>query len=96
MLEKNLIKNFPWFLPVVVEEQDLLSEQKWHIEIDYRQLNDKTIEHKCSLPKNEAIFDKVENIFTTQELVLGFHKIEMNEESVEKTAFTKENGHYKF
>ncbi|KAK9876430.1 hypothetical protein WA026_012743 [Henosepilachna vigintioctopunctata] len=102
MLEKQIIRpsNSPWSFPIVIvpKKQDLSGKTKWRIAIDYRKLNDKTIDDKYPLPHIDSILDKLGNkkYFTILDLASGFHQIELDEESIEKTAFTVDNGHYEF
>lgn len=102
MLEKKIIRPSisPWSFPVVIvpKKQDKSGQTKWRIAIDYRKLNDKTIDDKYPLPQIDNILNKLGNkkYFTTLDLASGFHQIELDEESIEKTAFTVENGHYEF
>lgn len=77
---------------------DASGKNKFRTEIDYRLLNLKTIDDKYTIHKINDILDKLRRCqyFTTLDLASGFHKIEMNDEDIEKTAFTVENGHYEF
>ena len=66
--------------------------------IDYRKLNDLTINDKYPLPRMDDILENLGKCtyFTTLDLAQGFHQIPMDEKSIEKTAFTVENGHYEY
>lgn len=66
--------------------------------IDYRKLNEKTIEDKYPLPRMDDILENLGKCayFTTLDLAQGFHQIPLDEKSMEKTAFTVENGHYEY
>lgn len=66
--------------------------------IDYRRLNEKTIEDNYPFPRIEEILDNLGKIcyFSTLDMAKAFHQIEMDEESIEKTAFTVNNGHYEY
>lgn len=66
--------------------------------IDYRKLNDKTIEDKYPLPRMDDILEKLGkcSYFTTLDLAQGFHQIPVDKDLVEKTAFTVENVHYEY
>ena len=50
------------------------------------------------MPNINDILDRLgrAKYFTTLDLASGFHQIEMDEESIEKTAFSCEGGHYEF
>jgi hypothetical protein len=62
--------------------------------IDYQKLNDKTIEDKYPLPRMDDILENLGKCayFTALVLAQGFHQIPMDKNSIEKTAFTVENG----
>ena len=66
--------------------------------IDYRKLNDITIEDKYPLPRMENILENLGKCtyFSTLDLAQGFHQILVDKNSIEKTAFTVENGHYEY
>ena len=66
--------------------------------IDYRKLNEKTIEDRYPLPRIDEILDNLGKCvyFTTLDLAQGFHQIEMDPKSIEKTAFSINNGHYEY
>lgn len=90
----------PWSSPiwVVPKKLDSSGKQKWRIVVDYRKLNEKTIGDRYPLPNIEDILDKLgrSNYFTTLDLASGYYQIEMDEESISKTAFSCEKGHYEF
>ena len=73
----------------------LPDKKKWRLVIDFRQLSKKTIEDKYPLPRTEEILDNLGRCqyFTTLDLAQGFHQIEMDPRSIEKTAFTVDNRH---
>lgn len=90
----------PYSAPVwiVPKKSDASGKKKFRMVIDYRKLNEKTIEDKYPLPRIDEILDNLGRCtyFTTLDLAQGFHQIEMDEESIEKTAFTVNNGHYEY
>lgn len=102
LLQKGIIRPSisPWSFPVVMvrKKPDQSGNEKWRMAIDYRQLNEKTIDDRYPLPQIDNILDKLKGskFFTTLDLASGFHQIEVHEESIEKTAFTVENGHFEF
>lgn len=99
---QNIIKesNSPWSCPVhlVPKKLDASGEQKYRLVIDYRKLNDKTIEDKYPLPNIDDILDKLgrAQYFTTLDLASGYHQVEMHPDDTEKTAFTIDRGHLEF
>ena len=91
----------PYSAPVwiVPKKPDASGKRKFRLVIDYRRLNnDVTIEEKYPLPRIEEILDSLGKCtyFTTLDLAQGFHQIEMHPDSIEKTAFTVNNGHYEY
>jgi hypothetical protein len=77
---------------------DASGKTKWRIVVDYRKINEKTIDDRYPLPNINDILDKLGKCqyFTTLDLASGFHQIEMDPESIPKTAFNVENGHYEY
>lgn len=102
MLDQNIIRpsNSPWSSPiwVVPKKLDASGKQKWRVVVDYRGLNQKTIDDKYPLPNINELLDKLGKCqyFTTLDLASGFHQIEMDQEDIEKTAFSTDQGHYEY
>ncbi|XP_050505429.1 uncharacterized protein LOC126883802 [Diabrotica virgifera virgifera] len=102
MLEQGIIRpsQSPWSSPiwVVAKKPDLSGKIKWRIVVDYRKVNEKTIDDRYRIPHISDILDKLGRCqyFTTLDLASGFHQIEMAEEDIPKTAFNVENGHYEY
>lgn len=102
MLEQKIIKpsNSPYNSPiwVVPKKADNSGKQKWRIVIDYRKLNDITIDDKFPIPNVESIFDKLgrAQYFTTLDLAKGFHQILVDEKDRPKTAFSTPHGHFEY
>jgi len=102
MLEQGIIQpsSSPWSSPVhlVPKKMDASGTRKWRMVIDYRKLNEKTVDDKYPLPQITEILDKLgrSQYFTTLDLCSGYHQIEMNSNDIQKTAFTTEQGHYEF
>lgn len=84
-----------WIVPKKVDSS---GKKKWRLVIDYRKLNEKTIEDKYPLPRIDEILENLGRCtyFSTLDLAQGFHQIEMSPESIEKTAFSVNNGHYEY
>lgn len=102
MLKSGIItrSSSPYNAPiwVVPKKLDNTGEQKWRIVVDYRKLNDVTIEDKFPIPNMEDLFSKLGNsqYFTTLDLAKGFHQIPILTEDRHKTAFSTSTGHYEF
>lgn len=84
-----------WIVP---KKLDAIGEQKWRIGLDYRKVNEKTVDDRYALPNITDILNKIGRCqyFTTINLASGFHQIEINLNSIHKTAFSVENGNYEY
>lgn len=102
MLDQNIIResNSPYNSPlwIVPKKQDNSGIKKWRIVIDYRRLNENTINDKFPIPNLNGILDKLgrSQYFTTLDLAKGFHQILVKAEDQKKTAFSTSLGHYEF
>lgn len=102
MLNQGIIQPSisPWSSPVwvVPKKIDASGKQKWRVVIDYRKLNELTINDKYPLPNISDLLDQLGKCeyFTTLDLASGFHQIEIDKKDIQKTAFSVENGHYEF
>lgn len=102
LLQQGIIEpsSSAWSCPVhiVPKKMDASGRQKWRMVIDYRRLNEKTLDDKYPLPNISDILDKLgrSQMFTTLDLASGYHQVEMDAEDVAKTAFSTEQGHYHF
>lgn len=84
-----------WIVP---KKFDSSGRKNWRLVIDFRKLNQKTVEDKYPLPRIDDILDNLGKCtyFSTLDLAQGFHQIEMDPASIEKTAFTVNNGHFEY
>lgn len=102
MLEDGVIipSNSPYSSPiwVVPKKCDASQSRKVRVVIDFRKLNEKTINDKFPIPQIEEILDSLgkSTYFTTLDLKSGFHQIEMEPAHREKTAFSTAQGHFEF
>lgn len=85
-------------LIVVPKKIDNSGERKFRLVIDYRKLNDVTIDDKYPLPNIDSILDKLgrAQYFTTLDLAKGYHQILVKKEDRGKTAFVTPHGLYEF
>lgn len=94
--ESNSPYNFPlWIVPKKLDNSKI---QKWRIVVDYRKLNEITIDDKFPIPNIETALDKLgkAQYFTIIDLAKGFHQIPLRQEDQYKTAFSTPFGHYEF
>lgn len=102
LLNDNIIRPSisPYSSPVwvVPKKLDASGETKWRMVIDFRKLNEKTVKDKYPLHRIDEILENLGKCqyFSTLDLAQGFHQIPLDEKSIEKTAFTVENGHYEY
>lgn len=102
MLRQGIIRHShsPWSAPiwVVPKKKDASGKQKWRLVIDYRKLNQKTIDDRYPIPDITSILDKLGKCqyYSTLDLASGFHQIEIDTKDISKTAFSVEHGHYEF
>lgn len=102
LLKDNVIQesHSPWSAPVhlVPKKMDASGEIKYRMVIDYRRLNEITVDDRFPIPNIHDLFDKLgkSNYFTTLDLASGYHQIEIEKSDREKTAFSTQNGHYEF
>lgn len=102
MLEQGIIRpsDSAWSSPiwVVPKKADASGRQKWRLVVDFRKLNEKTIDDKYPIPNITDVLDKLGRCqyFTTLDLASGFYQVEMNPDDIPKTAFNVENGHFEF
>lgn len=83
---------------VVPKKSDASGQKKFRLVIDYRKLNEKTISDRYPIPEITDILDKLGRTcyFSTIDLVSGFHQIQLDDEDIEKTAFSVNSGKYEF
>ncbi|XP_055390591.1 uncharacterized protein LOC129619374 [Condylostylus longicornis] len=102
ILKQGIIKknNSPYNSPlwIVPKKADNSGQKKWRIVIDYRKLNEVTVDDKFPIPNIETILDKLDRAqyFTTLDIAKGFHQILVREEDRKKTAFSTPQGHYEY
>lgn len=102
MLEQNIIRpsDSAWSSPIwiVPKKADASGKPKWRLVVDFRKVNEKTIDDKYPIPNINDVLDKLGRCqyFTTLDLASGFYQVEMSPSDIHKTAFNVENGHYEF
>lgn len=102
MLHEGIIRpSFsPWSSPIwiVPKKSDASGKQKWRLVVDYRRLNEKTVDDRYPIPNITEILDKLGKCmyFSTLDLTNGFHQIEVNPKDIPKTAFSVDYGHFEY
>lgn len=102
MLDQHIIRpsESAWSSPIwiVPKKADASGKVKWRLVVDFRKVNEKTIDDKYPIPNITDVLDKLGKCqyFTTLDLASGFYQVEMDPCDVHKTAFNVENGHYEF
>lgn len=102
MLKQGIIResNSPYNSPlwIVPKKLDNSKQRKWRIVIDYRKINEKSIDDKFPIPNIESILDKLgrSQYFTILDLAKGFHQILVKDSDQKKTAFSTPLGHFEY
>lgn len=96
-LEKRIIQksSSPWSSPIVMVPK---GDGGTRVCIDYRKLNKITKKDAHPLPKIEEILDHLNGarIFSTLDLLTGYHQIPMEKASIPKTAFVTHKGLFEY
>lgn len=96
IMESDSPYNAPIFL--VPKKPDKTGKKSWRLVVDFRKLNEKTIEDKYPIPNIASILDLLGNSewFSKLDLKNGYWQIEINPEDQHKTAFSTDQGHWHF
>lgn len=94
---KGLIRdsNSPWSFPVTLA---MKKDGTKRLCIDYRRLNAITIDERMPIPLVQDVIDRTRNarFFTTLDVAWGYWHVEVDPDSIEKTAFITVDGHYEW
>lgn len=97
MLDANIIRpsSSPWSFPVIMVRKP---DGSIRFCTDYRALNKVTPQDPFPLPRIDDVFDRLTGsvFFTTIDLKSGYWQIELDEETIPKTAFSTPDGHYEY
>ena len=85
----------PWASPVVTVRK---KDGSLRMCIDYRALNEVTRKDAYPLPDIDQVLERLggSEYFCTLDLVSGYFQMEMEPDSIPKTAFTTEHGHFEY
>jgi hypothetical protein len=66
--------------------------------VDYRALNQVTIKNKYPLPRIDVLFEQLRGakVFSNIDLNSAYHQLRIQEEDIEKTAFSTRYGYYEY
>lgn len=102
MLTQGIIRpsESAWSTPILIVPKniDASGKQKWRLVVDFRKVNEKTIDDKYPIQNISDVLDKLGKCkyFTTVDLASGFYQVEMDPLDIPKTAFNVEHGHFEF
>lgn len=102
MLEDGVIEpshsswNFP--LLVVPKKCDENGKSRWRVVVDFRRLNEITMDDVFPLPNIIDILDQLgkSSYFTTLDMADGYHQVPLDKNDREKTSFSTPKGLYSF
>jgi len=90
----------PWNSPLLVvrKKPDNDGNIRYRLCVDFRKLNQITVEDAFPLPNITDILDQLgkSKYYTTLDLAQGHHQVKMHPEPQEKTAFSTDKGHFEF
>ena len=97
LLQKGLIEpsTSPFGAPVLFAPK---KDGGWRMCIDYRALNKITIKNRYPLPRVDDLLDKLQGakIFSSLDLLSGYHQLRLLPEECERTAFKTPEGLYQY
>lgn len=97
LLRNNIIResNSPYSSPILLIKKQ---NGEFRLCVDYRALNSKTIKDRFPLPRVDDFLEHLKDCkyFTSLDMASGYHQIEMDEDSVSKTAFITPDGQYEY
>lgn len=102
LLKEGVIEesDSPWNSPILVvpKKEGKKGDKRWRLVVDFRKLNEKTVGDAYPLPDITEILDQLgqSKYFSCLDMVMGYHQIELEEEDIEKTAFSTKNGHWAY
>jgi hypothetical protein len=70
----------------------------WHLCVDYRAFNERTVKNRFSIPVVEELLDELHDakFFTKLDLRSGYHQVHMHPADIEKTVFRTHDDLYEF
>jgi hypothetical protein len=96
LLEKGFIRpsSSPWGCPAIFVKKD----QTLRMCVDYRPVNEVTINNKYPLPRIDILFDQLTGarVFSKIDLRSGYHQIHIRPKDIPKTAFTTRYGLFEY
>ena len=97
MLDAGIIRisKSPWSAPVILIKK---KDGNYRMCVDFRKLNAQTITQSWPIPRVQDILDDLAGSvwFSSIDLKSGFWQILMEDDSIEKSAFSTPEGHYEF
>jgi len=102
LLEDGIItkSGSPWNSPFLVVPKKVGPDvkRKWRLLVDFRKLNEKTVEDDYPLSDITEILDQLckSKYFTCSDMVMGYHQIELAPGKGQKPDFSTKQGHLEY
>ena len=97
MFEQGVVKpsSSPWLSPIVMVWK---KDGSWRFCVDYQKVSSVTHQDAYPLPRINATLDSLAGAtyFTTLDIASGYWQVEIEEQDMEKTAFSTPKGHFEF
>lgn len=97
LLKAGIIRpsNSPYAAPAFLVKK---KDSGHRMVVDYSELNKFTYEDPLPMPRIDDVLDNLQGSvwFSTIDLKQGFHQIAIHQDSIEKTAFSTQRGHYEY
>ncbi|XP_071933595.1 uncharacterized protein [Coffea arabica] len=97
LLERGFVResDSSWGAPVLFVKK---KDESLRLCIDYRGLNESTIQNKYPLPLIDSLFDQPQGsaVFSKLNLRQGYYQLKIKKEDIPKTAFNTKYGYFEF
>jgi len=83
---------------MVPKKIDANGQHKFRLVVDYRKLNERTVENAYPMQDITQILDQLgqAKYISCQDFAMGYHQIDMDPSDIDKTAFSTKEGHWAY